>query len=42
MTAESDIALVRQVLPTIPFLRSYKGPIERLGGLTIMVFRLGE
>lgn len=42
MTAESDIELVRQALPTIPFLRSYKGPIERLGGLTNMVFRLGE
>jgi thiamine kinase-like enzyme len=42
MTTESEIALVRQALPTIPFLRSYKGPIERLGGLTNMVFRLGE
>lgn len=42
MTAESDIELVLQTLPTIPFLRSYKGPIERLGGLTNMVFRLGE
>lgn len=42
MTAESDIEQVRQALPRIPFLRSYKGPIERLGGLTNMVFRLGE
>lgn len=42
MTTESEIELVRQALPTIPFLRSYKGPIERLGGLTNMVFRLGE
>jgi thiamine kinase-like enzyme len=42
MTTDSEIALVRQTLPTIPFLRSYKGPIERLGGLTNMVFRLGE
>ena len=42
MTAESDIEHVRQALPTIPFLRSYKGSIERLGGLTNMVFRLGE
>ncbi|MBX9457184.1 MAG: phosphotransferase family protein [Rhizobium sp.] len=42
MTSESDIELLKQALPTIPFLRSYKGPIERLGGLTNMVFRLGE
>jgi thiamine kinase-like enzyme len=42
MTTESDIERVRSALPTIPFLRSYKGPIERLGGLTNMVFRLGE
>ncbi|MCB1445263.1 MAG: phosphotransferase family protein [Rhizobiaceae bacterium] len=42
MTTDSDIERVRQALPTIPFLRSYKGPIERLGGLTNMVFRLGE
>lgn len=42
MTTDSEIELVRQSLPTIPFLRSYKGPIERLGGLTNMVFRLGE
>jgi thiamine kinase-like enzyme len=42
MTTDSEIELVRQALPTIPFLRSYKGPIERLGGLTNMVFRLGE
>jgi thiamine kinase-like enzyme len=42
MTSQSDIERVREVLPTIPFLRSYKGPIERLGGLTNMVFRLGE
>jgi thiamine kinase-like enzyme len=42
MTTDTDIERVRQALPTIPFLRSYKGPIERLGGLTNMVFRLGE
>lgn len=42
MTTDPEIELVRQALPTIPFLRSYKGPIERLGGLTNMVFRLGE
>jgi thiamine kinase-like enzyme len=42
MTDQSDIERVRQALPMIPFLRSYKGPIERLGGLTNMVFRLGE
>jgi thiamine kinase-like enzyme len=42
MTTDAEIELVRQALPTIPFLRSYKGPIERLGGLTNMVFRLGE
>ena len=42
MTSESDIERVRAALPYIPFLRSYKGPIERLGGLTNMVFRLGE
>ena len=42
MTTEAEIELVRAALPTIPFLRSYKGSIERLGGLTNMVFRLGE
>ena len=33
MPTDSEIELVRQALPTIPFLRSYKGPIERLGGM---------
>jgi thiamine kinase-like enzyme len=33
---------VRAALKTVPFLRGYEGPIERLGGLTNLVFRVGD
>ncbi|MDH3667510.1 MAG: phosphotransferase family protein [Paracoccaceae bacterium] len=33
---------VREVMANIPALASYSGPIERLGGLTNLVFRTGD
>ncbi len=33
---------VRKVMAEIPVLASYSGPIERLGGLTNLVFRTGD
>jgi thiamine kinase-like enzyme len=37
-----EIAQVRAIIGSIPALSSYDGPIERLGGLTNLVFRLGD
>lgn len=42
MSADAEIALAREALKTIPLLADYDGPIERLGGLTNLVFRLGD
>ncbi|HLP69036.1 MAG TPA: choline kinase family protein [Rhizobium sp.] len=42
MSEDADIALARETLKTIPLLKEYEGPIERLGGLTNLVFRLGD
>src|SRR5882724_2668472 len=33
---------IRALLPGIPILKTYKGPIERLGGLTNRVYALGD
>ena len=42
MNEEAEIALARETLRTIPLLAGYDGPIERLGGLTNLVFRVGD
>lgn len=42
MTAEAELVLAREAIKRIPLLSHYAGPIERLGGLTNMVFRLGD
>lgn len=42
MNEEAEIALARETLKTIPLLAGYDGPIERLGGLTNLVFRVGD
>ena len=33
---------IRQIAATIPVLQGYAGPVQRLGGLTNRVFRLGD
>lgn len=42
MNEEAEIALARETVKTIPLLAGHDGPIERLGGLTNLVFRVGE
>ncbi|SMC76029.1 phosphotransferase family protein [Rhizobium sp. RU36D] len=42
MNSTAEIALARETIRTIPLLDRYDGPIERLGGLTNLVFRLGD
>jgi thiamine kinase-like enzyme len=42
MSEQAEIALARETLKTIPLLSGYNGPIERLGGLTNLVFRVGD
>ncbi|WP_416797469.1 phosphotransferase [Ciceribacter azotifigens] len=42
MTEDADIALARHTLKAIPLLANYDGPVVRLGGLTNLVFRLGD
>ncbi|WP_299870167.1 phosphotransferase family protein [uncultured Hoeflea sp.] len=42
MNADADIAQARETLKTIPALADYTGPIERLGGLTNLVYRAGD
>lgn len=37
-----EIAQVRELIGSIPALSGYSGPVERLGGLTNLVFRLGD
>jgi thiamine kinase-like enzyme len=42
MSEEAEIALARETVKTIPLLAGHDGPIERLGGLTNLVFRVGH
>ena len=42
MNEEAEIALARETIKRIPLLAGYSGPIERLGGLTNLVFRVGD
>ncbi|MBX9457684.1 MAG: phosphotransferase family protein [Rhizobium sp.] len=42
MNQEAEIALAREIVRTIPLLAGHDGPIERLGGLTNLVFRVGD
>jgi thiamine kinase-like enzyme len=46
MLTERDAMLdkpeLRAALEAVPFLRGYDGPVERLGGLTNLVFRVGD
>jgi thiamine kinase-like enzyme len=46
MLTEGDAMLdkpeLRAALEAVPFLRGYDGPVERLGGLTNLVFRVGD
>lgn len=42
MSEDAEIALARETLKTIPLLADNDGPIERLGGLTNLVFRVGD
>lgn len=42
MNSTAETALARETIRTIPLLEGYDGPIERLGGLTNLVFRLGD
>lgn len=42
MSEEAEIQLARETLMTIPLLAGHDGPIERLGGLTNLVFRVGD
>ena len=37
-----DFAEVRAVIASIPALADYRGPLQRMGGLTNRVYRLGE
>jgi len=38
----SDLTDARTAIAAIPMLKDYSGPIERLGGLTNLVYRVGE
>ncbi len=40
--SEDDIAQARAAMAELPGLQDYKGSIERLGGLTNLVFRAGD
>ncbi|MBO3761800.1 phosphotransferase family protein [Ciceribacter sp. L1K22] len=42
MSENAEIALARETLKTIPPLANHDGSIERLGGLTNLVFRIGD
>ncbi len=42
MTRRDDIALARQAMAGLPACAGHDGPVERLGGLTNMVFRAGD
>lgn len=37
-----DLALAREAIAGVPFLKDYAGPIVRLGGLTNLVFQVGD
>jgi thiamine kinase-like enzyme len=38
----SELELARRAMADVPMLKNYKGPIVRLGGLTNLVFQVGE
>ncbi|MDH4411903.1 MAG: phosphotransferase family protein [Rhizobium sp.] len=42
MSANAEIELARETLKKIPATANHDGPIERLGGLTNLVFRAGD
>ncbi|BCH35401.1 choline/ethanolamine kinase [Mesorhizobium sp. L-8-10] len=42
MTDDHGLALARETLRSLPLLSDYDGPVERLGGLTNLVFRVGD
>ncbi|EKF59877.1 Choline/ethanolamine kinase [Agrobacterium albertimagni AOL15] len=42
MSEEAEIALARETVKRIPLLAGHDGPVERLGGLTNLVFRVGD
>lgn len=42
MSGADPVSLARDALETIPFLKDYRGDIVRLGGLTNLVFEVGE
>lgn len=42
MSAEAELVLAREVIQRIPLLSNHSGSIERLGGMTNMVFRFGD
>ena len=37
-----DLTEARNAMAAIPLLKGYSGPVERLGGLTNLVYRIGE
>jgi thiamine kinase-like enzyme len=42
MTDDQGLALARETLRSLPLLTNYDGPVERLGGMTNLVFRVGD
>jgi thiamine kinase-like enzyme len=42
MSGETELALAREALKSTPVLAGYDGPITRLGGLTNLVFQIGD
>lgn len=42
MTDDRGLALARETLRSVPLLSNYGGPVERLGGMTNLVFRVGD
>ena len=42
MTAEAELAPAREAMRAIPMLAGYDGPVTRLGGMTNLVYRLGD
>lgn len=42
MTAEAELAPAREAMQSIPMLAGYDGPVTRLGGMTNLVYRVGD
>lgn len=42
MTAEAELAPAREAMQSIPMLAGYDGSITRLGGMTNLVYRVGD